>query len=94
MRCGRRMRDQTLGIPEIVRDPDQLQRVRHFEGGSFSALEFKCNQRGAARHLPLDTIRLRVIRTSTIDHSGKFCPLGKKICKCGGTARRSLDPQR
>src|SRR5215472_11339546 len=64
---GRRMRDQALGVAEIVADADELERVLKPERGALAAFDLKSKQRRAAAHLLLHDRRLRMIRPPWID---------------------------
>src|SRR5690349_9056382 len=53
MRGGRRVRDQALGIAEIVGDSRQLQPIEAAEGAGLAALDLETDQRRAGAHLLL-----------------------------------------
>src|SRR6478609_11788410 len=53
MRRGGRMRDEALGVAEIVRDLRQLEFVEHAERRLLAALDLEADQRRAATHLLL-----------------------------------------
>src|SRR6185369_16741781 len=61
MRRGCRMRDEALGVAEIVRDLRELQLVEHAERGRLAALDLEADQRRAAAHLLLHQRGLRMI---------------------------------
>src|SRR3569832_2796263 len=59
MRRGGRMRHETLGIAEIVRDFCELQLVEHAECCGLPAFHLETDQRRATAHLLLHQSRLR-----------------------------------
>src|SRR5690242_15392592 len=67
VRRRRRMRDQALGIAEIVGDADERERVEEAERAGFAALDLEGDQGRAAGHLLGDDGGLRVVLAARID---------------------------
>src|SRR3954467_4097091 len=66
MRRGGRMRDEALGVAEIVRDLGKLELVEHAERRLLAALDLEADQRRAAAHLLLHEGCLRMIGAAGI----------------------------
>ena len=69
MVCGRgRVRDQGLGVPQVVRDINDLKSVHHFEGLVLAADQLEGHHGPTAIHLLLGKVVLRVRLEPWIDH--------------------------
>src|ERR1700751_4720555 len=78
MRRRRRMRDQALGVAEIVADADELERVLETERRLLAALDLERDQGRAAAHLLLHHRGLRMIGPARIDQARNFGMLGER----------------
>src|SRR5262245_45469706 len=68
MRRRRRMRDQALGVAEIVSDADELERVEKPErAGLVATCHFERDERRTTAHLSSYYLGLRVISTTGIN---------------------------
>src|SRR5450432_736800 len=72
MRGGRGMRDEALGVAEIVRDQRQLKGVEAAERRRLAALDLEADQRRAGAHLLLHHRRLRMILATGIQEPRDF----------------------
>ena len=63
------MRDQALGVAEIIADADEPERVLETERRLLAALDLEGDQRRAAAHLLLHDRRLRMIGPAGIDQA-------------------------
>src|SRR5271167_2806135 len=61
MRRRRRMRDEALGVAEIIADANELERILEAERGVLAALDVEGDEGGAAAHLFLRDFGLRVV---------------------------------
>src|SRR5262245_3906483 len=78
MRRGRRVRDQALGIAEIVADAHEPERVLEAERGLLTALDVERHQRRARSHLPSGDLGLRMVRPARIDEARNLRMAGKR----------------
>src|ERR1700675_756362 len=78
MRRRRRVRDQALGVAEIVADADELERVLKTECRLLAALDLEGDQGRAAAHLLLHYRGLRMIGPARIDQARDFGMLGER----------------
>ena len=69
MRRGGRVRDQRLGVTEIVGNLDQAEGVLQREGAGLAALHLEGDHLSAAGHLPLGDVRLRVVGAAAMQHA-------------------------
>ena len=79
VRRRRRMRDQALGVAEIVGDADELERVEEAEGAVFAALHLERAQRRARLHLLGDHGGLRMVGPARIDQPADLLVPGERI---------------
>src|SRR5215471_21350504 len=63
MRGGGGMRDQALGVAQIVADAHELERVLEAERRRFAALDLEGDQRRARTHLAQRDRGLRMVRS-------------------------------
>ena len=61
------MRDEALGVAEVVRDLDEAQRVLEAEGAGLAALDLEGDHLAAARHLPLGECGLRMVGAAGVE---------------------------
>src|SRR5580692_8624224 len=69
VRGGGRVRDQALGVAEIVADAYQLERVLEAEGAGLAALDLERHQGRAAPHLLERHRGLRMVGAARIDQA-------------------------
>src|SRR6185436_12461723 len=93
MRGGRRVRDEALGVAEIVGDLEDLERVHETEGVTLPTLHLESDHGTAASHLPLGELSLRMIVAPWIEHADDFFSLGEKIGDCRRRRAMALDAQ-
>src|ERR1700722_8187146 len=72
MRGGRRMRDEALGVAEIVGDARELQSVECAECACLAALDLEADQRRSGAHLLLYERSLRMVVAARIDQPRNF----------------------
>src|SRR5258708_21711657 len=93
MRRRRRMADQALGVAEIVRDVDDLERVEKAEGGVLAAGDAEGDEGTAALHLARGERGLRMAGKARI---GDRRDLGMRLeesGELGGIARLLRHPE-
>src|SRR5438874_1402046 len=93
MRRRRRMGDEALRIPEIVRNVDELQRVQKAETGLLVAAYIKRDDGAARAHLTLGELVLRMARQPGIDDPRHLRVVFEKAGDRLGRAALPLDPQ-
>src|SRR5215510_15828932 len=76
VRRGRRMRDQALGVAEIVADFDELERILKTERAGLAAGHLECDQSRTRPHLLLRERGLRMIGAAWIKQARHFGVLG------------------
>src|SRR5438067_1126003 len=89
----RRMGDQALRIPEIVRDIDELQRVEKTEAGLFVTRDVEGDDGAAGAHLAPCQLVLRVAWQAWVDHPCHLWMAFEETRDRLGRAALPLDPQ-
>src|SRR5262245_4971931 len=69
VRGGRGMRDQALGVAEIIADADEPERILDAKRRSLAALDLEGDQGRAALHLPAHDLGLRMVGPAGIDQA-------------------------
>src|SRR5262249_19407211 len=86
MGSGGGMRDEALGIAEIVADLDDLKRVHEAEGLTLPAFDLEGDHGTTASHLPLGERCLRMIGTPGMEYARCLFAIGEEI----GNRRRRI----
>ncbi len=73
------MRDQALGVAEIVGNRDDLERILQRKRRVLAALQLEADQRRAAGHLLGDDVGLRMVLAAGIDDLGDLGMVGEEI---------------
>ena len=92
MRRGRGMRHEALGVAQIVRDIDQLQRLLQTERGVLAG-DLERHDAAAAAHLRAGEFVLRMILAEGIEHAGDFLLAGQEIRDLRGVGAMGRHPQ-
>ena len=73
------VRDQALGVAEIVGDADELQGIEEAEGALLAALDLERAQRRSRLHLPGDDVGLRMVGAAGIDQPADLLVAGERV---------------
>src|SRR5262249_36047833 len=88
------MGDKALRVAEVVRDPDELERIEKAKRAFLAAFDLELAERGTRAHLLLDDIGLRMVGPAGIDQSRDLLVSGKRGGDRAGIVGLSLDAHR
>ena len=94
MRRRGRMRDEALGVAEIIADLENRERIHEAERALLVALHLEGNHRAAAIHLLQSQLVLRMIASARIEHALNLGTIGEEIGYGSRRGAMSIDPQR